>query len=63
MMPHPDPRCIPAAKVHTKAMLVTNKAECGHYYVANKKKKLLVGTVIHVEITQEPPLWSDTIID
>ena len=46
----PDPRCTIRIKIDTYGMLVTSLAECSRCYRANKKTRILVGTVLDVEM-------------
>ncbi len=43
-----DTRRVVGAHVHAKALHVTNKAECAHRYRSQAKRKMLLGTVVHV---------------
>ena len=45
-----DPRCTIGSNIQTKAVHVTSLAECSRRYGANKKTRILVGTVLEVEI-------------
>ena len=45
-----DPSCIIGTKIDTKAVHVTSLDECLRNYGANKKTRILVGTVLKVEI-------------
>ena len=45
-----DPLCTIGTKIETKAVYVTSLAECSRRYGANKKTRILVGTVLEVEI-------------
>ena len=45
-----NPRCAIGTKIETKALHVTSLAECSRRYGANKKTRILVGTVLEVEI-------------
>jgi hypothetical protein len=47
-MPPTDTRRVVGAKVHAKALHVTNKAECARRYGSQAKRKMLLGTVVHV---------------
>ena len=50
MMALIDPHCTIGTKIDTKAVHVTSLAECLRRYGANKKTRILVGTVLEVEI-------------
>ena len=45
-----NPRCTIGTKVNTKSLHVTSLAEFSRRYGANKKIRILVGTVFEVEI-------------
>ena len=45
-----NPRCTIGINIETNAMHVTSLAECLRRYGANKKTRILVGTVLEVEI-------------
>jgi hypothetical protein len=49
MPPNPDPRFVVGTRVHAKAILVTNHAECHRRYGSNAKSKLVGGSVVAVE--------------
>ena len=46
----PDPCCTILTMIETKAVLVTSLAELLRRYRANKKTRILVGTVLEVKI-------------
>ena len=48
-----DPHCTIRTKIYTKAVHVTSMAECSRRYRTNKKIRILVGTVLEVEIGQK----------
>ena len=45
-----NPRCTIVTKIDTKAVHVTSLEECSRRYGANKKTRIIVGTVLEVEI-------------
>ena len=45
-----DPRCTIRTNIYTTDVHVTSLAECSRRYEANKKTRILVGTVLEVEI-------------
>ena len=45
-----DPHCTIGTNIDTKAVHVTSLAECSRRYGANKKTRIIVGTVLEVEI-------------
>ena len=46
----PDPRCTIGTKIETKAVLVTSLEECPRRYISNRKTRILVDTILEVEI-------------
>ena len=45
-----DPRCTIGTKIKTKSVHVTSLEDCSRRYGANKKTRIIVGTVLEVEI-------------
>ena len=49
-MAPPDTRCSIGTNIESKGVLVTSLAEFSRHYGANKKTRIIVGTVLEVEI-------------
>ena len=45
-----NPRCTIGTNIKTKAVYFTSLAECSRLYGAKKKTRIIVGTVLEVEI-------------
>ena len=44
-----NPRCTIRTKIDTKAVHINSLSECLRRYIANKKNKILVGTILDVK--------------